>query len=383
MPIYKSKTKPNINENIKQHKINYCITDIKPMLKWVGGKGQLIDRLMKKFPKKIKGNYYEMFVGGGSVFLELIKNIINNKIIINGDINVNDINSNLINLYQYIKHNPDDLIKNIQILKSEYHNIKNLKEDDEYNEKGNKVRKNTTKFTKFTKEDINTKEAFYYIKRNQYNKIKDDNTKKLERAALFIFLNKTCWRGIYRENADGSFNVPFGNYNTISLYNKRHILSLNYCFNKYNVNFYNEDYKIFNNRVKHYDFIYMDPPYFPATLKFDSIYVKNNKYYRNPIKGGKQKYIIDENGQPIPTGKSKRVFSTYNKDSFGIKEQENLRDICQILDEHNIKFILSNSCTNWIINEYDNFIIEYILCKRRINSKRPQDTDYEVLIYNL
>ena len=370
MPIITSKQNPKIKQDNEQP---YNTADLQPFLKWVGGKTQIIKLLMEQFPKTINGNYYEVFVGGGSVFLELIRRILTNKIKLKGDIYVNDINNNLINLYQQIKNNPENLVQEIKKFKDEYHNIEQLNVE------------------KYNNDEITTKEAYYYVKRKRYNELKENNAKnkneedELERAVLFVFLNKTCWRGVYRENATGLFNVPFGNYNTISMYNERQIKSLHYCFNKckFNVEFCNEDFCQFAKRIKNKnDFVYMDPPYFPNTLEFERIYDyefinKKGSVYRfkkRPM------YKHDKNGEPIPTGKSKKVFATYNKESFGLIEQKNLLKICQKLKKQKTKFMSSNSCAGWILEEYQKFNIEKIQCKRRINSKKPQDTDFEVII---
>ena len=386
MPIYKSKQNPDINSN---NEIQYYPADLQPILKWVGGKTQILTPLIDKFPKTIKGNYYEMFAGGGSVFLELIKRIKQNKLKLNGgNIYVNDINSNLINLYQHIKDKPYDLINKIEQFKKEYHDIEDLKEEDEYNENGKKKRKDTKKFDDYDEDDVDTKEAYYYVKRCRYNKIKNDDNKKLERAALFVFLNKTCWRGVYRENSTGVFNVPFGNHNTVSIYSERQIKSLNHCFNNndFKIEFYNEDFRQFIKKIKKDDFVYMDPPYFPNTLQFECrpnyLFLKRKDNIDGIFKFKKKGviYKLDENNEPIPTGKSKKVFATYNKESFGLKEQTELLEICKKFKKQKTKFILSNSCSQWILNEYINFNIEKIQCKRRINSKKPQDTDFEVFI---
>jgi DNA adenine methylase len=369
MPILTSK---NIENN---EEIDGYITDLQPFLKWVGGKTQILDRLIDKFPDKINGNYYETFVGGGSVFLEIIKLLEQNKITLKGNIYVNDLNTNLINVYQFIKEHPEELIKNIEIYKIKYHELEDLTEEPEFDKAGKKKRTNTKKFDILNEDDITTKEEYYYMKRNRYNKIKDDNDKKLERAGLFIFINKTSWRGVYRENLKGEFNVPFGNYETMSMYNKRHIHSLSFYFNKHDIQFHNEDFVVFSERIKSKnDFVYLDPPYFPATLLFET-----KKYKFN----GKKifTFILDaETRQPIPTGKSKKVFATYNKETFGFVEQEQLRNICKSFKQKNINFIQSNSCSEWIIKNYKGFDIDKIVCKRRINSKQPQDKDFEVLI---
>lgn len=393
MPIYKSKTKPDIEENTKEPQAKFHKEDLQPFLKWVGGKTQSLKYIMKEIPDKIEGNYYETFVGGGSVFIELIKQIINKKKQLDGDIYVNDINSNLINLYKFIKNKPKKLIDLIEKYKSEYLMIDELADEPEYDEDGKKKRTDTKKFENLSDDEINTKEKYYYNKRVRYNSIKDNNDKsvKLERAALFVFLNKTCWRGVYRENSKGEFNVPFGNYGTMSMYNKRQINSLSHSFKELDnkVHFHNEDFKEFSKRItSEDDFVYMDPPYFPDTIKFEGkkVGIDNCKN----CKKGEIGLCIDANmddwaNENILYTPNKKVFATYNKESFGPKEQEELLVICKRFLTKEIQFLHSNSNSQWINNKYNSkigFKVDKILSKRRINSKKPQDKDYEVLISN-
>jgi DNA adenine methylase len=387
MPLYKSKTKQDIKKNTKEEQADYYSCDLQPFIKWVGGKTQSLDDLMNKFPKRIKGNYYETFVGGGSVFIKLIKQIIDKKIQLDGDIYVNDINSNLINLYEFIKNEPTELLKKVKKYKTKYLHIEELADEPQYDDNGKKKRTDTKKFDNLSGKDIDTKEKYYYTKRNRYNSIKNNNNPqiKLERAALFVFLNKTCWRGVYRENSKGEFNVPFGNYETMSMYNERQIQSLSHCFKNLDneVHFHNEDFKEFNKKIKSKkDFVYMDPPYFPATIKFKTVKVGINcKGY----KVGEIAFSIDGDDN-CDDGKlytsNKKVFATYNKESFGLKQQTELLSICKGFRNKNIMFSLSNSYCTWIEKNYKNFTINKILSKRRINSKNPQDKDYEVLISN-
>jgi len=375
------------NKNINNIIENFNMKDLQPFLKWLGGKTQILKPIFEKFPKTIKGNYYETFVGAGSVFLELIRKHEQEEITFNNfnletpRIYVNDINTNLIYLYQSIKNKPNKLKKEIKKYKDMYHSF------DRLNNKETGKRTDTKKLEKIELDEIETKEEYYYIIRKRFNQIKDSdpNTNLIERAALLVFLNKTCFKGVYRENNNGEFNVPFGNYNNISMFSPEQIDSLSYYFKKYNVQFCNMDFREFNQMVKKNDFVYMDPPYFPATLKFEMVKTAGKYKYLNGSWKPKSKkilrYIIDfETKQPIPTGESKKVFTSYNKDSFGLKEQEELANMITKFNTNKISYLVSNSCADWILENYKKSKIDKILCKRRINSKNPTDNDYEVLI---
>jgi DNA adenine methylase len=385
MPLIACKhfEKKNINNIIE----NFNIKDLQPFLKWSDGKTQILEPIFQKFPKTIEGNYYEIFAGAGTVFLELIKKHEQEQISFYNfnckkpRIHINDINTNLIYIYQSIKYKPNELKTHIKTYKDMYHSFEKL------NNKQNNKKTDTKKLEKIKLIDIKTKEEYYYFMRKRFNEIKDleTNINFIERAALLYFLNKTCFKGVYRENSDGEFNVPFGNYNNISMFSSEQIDSLNYYFNKYNVQFYNMDFRDFIQLINKNDFVYIDPPYFPATLKFEMAKTAEKYKYLNgiwkPISKKNLKYIINfETKQPVPTGESKKVFTSYNKDLFGLKEQEDLVKIITKFNKDEINYLVSNSCADWILENYKKSKIDKILCKRKINSKNPTNKDYEVLI---
>lgn len=148
-----------------------------PFVKWAGGKSQLLDKIREKYPQKIK-KYCEPFVGGGAVLFDILNNFHPEKILIN------DINKDLINTYNQVRDNPDMLISKLVELQDIYRNQSSEK----------------------------NKELFYE-KRSRFNelKISENDAGNLEKATLFIFLNKTCFNGLYRVNKKGEFNVPFNN----------------------------------------------------------------------------------------------------------------------------------------------------------------------------
>lgn len=311
----------------KKAKINLKL--INPILKWAGGKTQIIKEVTNKFPKEMN-NYYEGFIGGGSVFLELLKLMETDKIEVNGKIYLNDLNSDLVNLYTLIKDAPNALFETVDTLIKNYNKAKMV----EYEPRHKyiiKIEESIEEYIKKSKSDV------YYYYRELYNTTNDSNLK----TTLFIFLNKTCWRGLFREGPNG-FNVPFGNYKTPTIYNKDEILELHKLFNKHDVQFSNLDFEKFSENIEKDDFVYFDPPYYPL---------------------------------------KKTSFTSYKDDSFHDKH-EVLVKLCNKLNDDDIKFVHSNSYCKFNLDKYKDYNIEKIECKRRINSKKPEDKDFEVIINN-
>jgi DNA adenine methylase len=292
---------------------------LKPFIKWVGGKTQILDEIEKYIPKEMN-NYHEPFIGGGSVLFHILNLINDNKIVVKGNIYVYDLNETLINTYKNIQTNHKKLYKIITILINKYDNITTFN--------GNKKPQNE-------EEALSSKESYYYWLRHLYNKSKKKSIKK---SALFIILNKLCFRGLYREGPNG-FNVPFGNYKkTPHIISKEYIAFLSDKLK--NIKFECCDFtKAFDN-FKKGDFVYLDPPYVPE---------------------------------------SKKSFVDYNKSGFNIDKHNELFSLIKKLDS---KFLLSNSYTDKIIEEFKDYTINKILCKRSINSKNPESKTYEVIINN-
>ncbi len=276
----------------------------KPILKWIGGKTQIIKEILDKFPKEIN-NYHEIFLGGASVLIGLLYYKKEGLINIKGDIFAYDINEPLIYFYKNIQDNYkelyDEIIKIIEIFK---------KEDD--------------------------KENYYYYQRDIYNSL--ENKKSIQASSLFLFLNKTCFRGMYRESKNG-FNVPYGNYKNPEIINKNHLEEIHNLIK--NVIFIHENYnKSLLSKFNIDDFIYLDPPYYPE---------KDNS------------------------------FVNYNKDGFNLKNHNNL---IEIIKNNNFKFLMNNSDVKYIHDNLKEFNIQLIICKRKINSKKPQSIINEVIITN-
>lgn len=278
---------------------------ISPFLKWVGGKTQILNIIEQFIPQEID-NYYEPFVGGGSVFFHML-NLLESKKITIKNLYINDINSGLINCYIDIKTNLESVLKSLKNITNVYLSFKTLKEQ----------------------------ETFYYEKRKEYN----ESEQSIDKSVLFIFLNKTCFRGIFRESKNG-FNVPFGNYKNPKIYYEKDLQNISNLLNKYNVYFENKSFEKFfkDKKINYNDFIYFDPPYIP---------LKQNS------------------------------FVGYDKSLF------NHELLAKYVDTLQCNFLLSNSFCETTLKLYKYLNYEKILCKRRINSKNPGDSDYEVLMYKM
>ena len=306
----------------------------KPFLKWAGGKTQIIKFIIDKFPSKIN-NYYEIFLGGGSVLFALLDLQKQNKIIIKKDIYAFDINDRLIELYKHIQNESTRflLYSNIKHYFNSYNNIEkepitiNLEDETET-------------------ETIDTKEKYFYYIRNEFNKLKKNkydfnNGLNLKCSAMFYFLNKTCFRGLYREGPKG-FNVPYGHYKKtpehISLIEINKISEL-----IKNVNFICLDFQESIKKIKKNDFVYLDPPYYPISDKSFVNYTRNG----------------------------------FNKESHTLLFKK-IND----LNKKNILFVLSNSNTDFVLKSFKDYKTEEILAKRSINSKKPDSKTKELIIYN-
>lgn len=295
----------------------------KPFLKWVGGKTQIIHDIIDKFPTEMN-NYHEPFVGGGSVLLALLSFQRDGHITIKHKIYAYDINDTLINVYKHIQNHKDELYSHLQRYIHEYDSIK-----------GKTV--NRKPFS--LKEAKTSKESYYYWIRDKYNKL---NKHLVERSALFMFLNKTCFRGIYREGPNG-FNVPYGHYKkTPNILSKQELDNI-HCLIK-NVEFIHCDFNKSIKHVKEGDFVYLDPPYAPMNIM---------------------------------------SFVGYTKNGFDLDTHKNLFNEIIEMDKNNIKFIMSNSKVDLVVNYFKDYNCEYITTRRAIHSKNPASTAKEMIIDNL
>ena len=193
-----------------------------PFVKWAGGKTQLLDRLEKLVPKSF-GRYFEPFLGGGALFYHLARD---RQFIAY----LSDINQELINVYEVVKSNVEELIDVLRVYKKEYHKAP---------------------------------EIFYRELRDNFD---TENRSHIEKAARFITLNKTCYNGLYRVNSHGKFNVPMGRYKNPIICDSKNLRNASLILGSLESHLYWEDYrKILTNKAQEGDFVYLDPPYNPIT----------------------------------------------------------------------------------------------------------------------
>lgn len=263
----------------------------KPFVKWVGGKGKLIPELIKYIPKSIN-NYYEPFVGGGALFYSLCSN---QSFKIKKSY-INDINGKLINAYKQIKDNSEKLIGELKKIEIEYREL-----------------------------DLEKQKEYFYKIRKLYN---ENNISDLTRAVYLIFLNKTGFNGMYRENSSGGFNIPFGDQPNPTICDENNIIAVSKLLQ--NTIITSESFEIAVSKCKKGDFVYFDPPYHPIN-KTSS-------------------------------------FTSYSKNSFNQDDQEKLCNVFKKLDKKGCFVMLSNSNTPFIKKLYKDYNINYVMAARSINS---------------
>ena len=308
----------------------------KPFLKWVGGKTQIIDQIVKTFPPKIK-DYHELFLGGGSVLFALLTLQEEKKIVIEGKICAYDFNPNLIHLYKIVQKEKDKLFECIGKFLQIYDSLKTEVKKDQINRK-----------PKTLLEAKTCKESYYYFMRTRFNlllksRIVEDGKEelKIEFASLFLLLNKTCFRGIYRESSNG-FNVPYGHYKTTpTIITKEELDKISNLIK--DVEFRTLSFKESIKYPKEGDFVYMDPPYAPET---------------------------------------KTSFVGYLKDGFTQECHKKLFEEIVRMNERKVKFCLSNAKVDLVTDALKNFNIEEIEARRAIHSKKPDSKTLEVIITN-
>ena len=295
--------------------INYIA---KPFLKWAGGKTQLIKQIKNNLPEivfKEKFTYIEPFVGSGAVLFWLLNHFPNMKKAV-----INDINKELIDTYDTIANSPKELISVLEDLQNKYYVLENNEE---------------------------AKKNFYYEKRALFN---SKNEEKLIQSALFIFLNRTCFNGLYRVNSKNEFNVPIGSYKRPMICDKENILAVSKALQK--VEIICGDFEQTIQYAEGNTLFYFDPPYKPLSETSN--------------------------------------FNAYAKDNFDDNEQIRLRDFCQKLDNLNHYWILSNSDVrgkdennHFFDILYADFEIKRVLAKRSINANpKKRGALNELLITN-
>lgn len=290
-------------------------TNAKPFLKWAGGKTQLIPTIEKFLPHEIlseKFTYVEPFVGSGAILFWMLNNFPKMEKAV-----INDINSDLVNVYKTIRFSPKELISILRIFQSEFHELQNEEE---------------------------RKKEYYYKKRDLYN---SRSTNKITQAALFIFLNRTCFNGLYRVNRSNLFNVPIGSYKFPTICDEQNILAVHSVLKNVEI-LENDDFEKTISYANENTFFYLDPPYKPLSATSS--------------------------------------FNSYAENEFDDNEQIRLKDFCADIHARGSKWLLSNSDVqhdNFFHKIYKGFNIERVKAKRIINSKPHKRGELnELLITN-
>jgi len=258
--------------------------EVPTLVKWAGGKKQLLEQFKPLFPKNIT-TYIEPFVGGGAVLFYVLKNYSPKKVIIL------DINSELINAYEVVRDDVENLVAELKKLKK-----------------------------------LHNKENYYRIRAEDPKLLS-----KLTRASRFIYLNKTCFNGLYRVNSKGDFNVPIGSYKNPSVCSEEDLLEISKLLK--NVIIINGGFEECLKFAKKGNFVYFDPPYYPLNSS---------------------------------------SFTTYTKDKFLGNEQKQLRKVFGILDKRGCEVMLSNSDSKFIKDLYENYNISFVRATRMINSNASE-----------
>ncbi len=269
----------------------------KPFIKWVGGKRQLLPELLKRIPEGID-DYFEPFIGGGALLFNIKKE--NFK-----TININDYNKELVNLYLSVRDDVDLLISSLD-------------------------------------KHQNNKEYFLTIRDLDRNP-KYEILNSVEKASRFIFLNKTCFNGLYRVNKKGFFNSPFGYYENPNICDSENLKECSKFLNGINIT--HGDFENIKPKLNHKSFIYFDPPYMP----------------------------ISETSN----------FLGYNANQFDLNSQMRLKEFCDYINSIGAKFMLSNSNSEIILELYKDYKIELVDASRSINSNgEKRGKIKEVIITN-
>lgn len=256
---------------------------ITPFVKWAGGKRQLIHAITKEMPRNIMDyTYTEPFLGGGAVLFHLQPH----KAI------VNDTNEELINAYNTVKENVEELITTL-------------------------------------KKHENNAEYFYRI-RNADRTDGYIKTDKIQRASRLIYLNKTCYNGLYRVNQKGAFNTPFGRYKNPYIADETTLRNVSAYLNENDVRITSLDYTEILKDITENHFVYLDPPYHPVSQSSS--------------------------------------FTTYTKNKWTADDQIKLRNACDNLTKRNVKFLLSSSASDFIKELYENYNIISVEATRSINA---------------
>jgi len=289
-----------------------CNEMVSPILKWAGGKRQLLDELYSRFPDSYK-HFHEPFFGGGAMFFDLEP----------GNGTINDTNSRLINFYKQVRDCPEDLIE----LLTSFDDPESSPDPDrrfaETNRKGKEIKN------------------YYYQQRELFNnRPYGDEYDDLEEAALLLYLNRTCYNGLYRENGSGGFNVPIGRYSNPDWVREEEIRDASSVLE--NTENHNQDFEYVTEQVEEGDLVYFDPPYKPMS--------------------------------------STAYFTDYSAEGFSKEDQERLLEIAQELNRKDVNVILSNSGVMYEMYDEAGFYVEVEGATRAINSDGENRDEVDEII---
>ncbi len=281
----------------------------KPFVKWVGGKTQLLSELTARIPRDFS-RYFEPFVGGGALFFHLLPE---QSILI-------DINEELTLTYRVIRDRVEELIADLKqhiYEKDYYYQIRNIDRTDEYK-----------------------------------------SWSAVKRASRLIYLNKTCFNGLYRVNSKGQFNTPIGKYKNPKIVDETNLRACSQALQKAQI--ITGSFLEVEEKITRDDFVYFDPPYAPLN-----------------------EGLSPESHSGACKPRATSNFTGYSQDGFDLVMQSSLRDLCDRLDAKGVRFMVSNSNAPLILALYDHYKIEFVYASRAINSKGHQRGKIpEVIITN-
>lgn len=308
----------------------------KPLLKWLGGKTQIIDDVLAGFPREIN-NYYEPFLGGGSVLIAFLKNVKDGGKKLTGNVYASDFNSDLVSFYKNIQSRCEDFIVELKKLCDEFGAI-----GGSGGGSGGVVVVNRNAAN--IEEALTSQESYYYWTRAKFNGLVNEQRNTPLAAAMLLFINKTCFRGVYREGPNG-FNVPFGHNKNPGIIDEENIRFVSSLIK--DVVFTHSSFKSnpFLGMARMRDFVYLDPPYAPETDK---------------------------------------SFVGYTKDGFDIESHKELFKMCHDMTEKRVRILLSNADVKLVRDAFPLpvYTTRVISCRRAIHSKEPDSRTNEVLITN-
>jgi len=318
-------------ENTKRRNpVMAAASRVKPLLKWVGGKTQIIHEVIGLFPAEIN-SYHEPFVGGGSVLLAMLSST---NIRVSEKIYASDINNDLIQFYTNVQSSPDAVISELISIANEYNACpeKAGPGDEPINRKPSTIQ-----------EARLARESYYYWIRSGFNCLSEEQRATPAASAMLLFMNKTCFRGVYREGPNG-FNVPFGHYKQPFTIDEVHIRAVSQLIQPVIFTCCSFQTAI-TLTASAGDFVYIDPPY---------------------------------------AAENKTSFVSYNYSGFGIECHKELFHTCSQFTAKHIKFLMSNADVEMVTSMFPSpaYSTKKINCKRAIHSKDPGTRTTEVLITN-